>query len=208
MRSPASSRTPSPGRIAATGTPAATTAPASRAAIAKQKRNHAHSAAHVTPHAGHAAQAAGGMVEADRGGAAIERTRVGADHSLSQVAILQPFILEIVSDELGHRPLAQQLPRFLVAAQAGIDLLVARRIADPQIANPSRGPQGLAQAADHIAHRAPTRHIAAERACVSPAHTARHPPTVARSCRRGREERGHSLPESNESRAGRDRALR
>ena len=70
-------------------------------------------------------------METNRGGAAVERTRIGSDHSLSQVAILQPFILEIVAYELGHRPLQQQLPRFVVAAQAEIDLLVARRIADP-----------------------------------------------------------------------------
>ncbi len=127
--------------------------------IAKIKRHHAHAALHVAPHAGHSAEASRRVMKADAGGSRIERARVGPDHALAEVRGLQALVAQVALDELGHRPVEEHVLRFVVVAEARLDLLARGRLADPQIAV-ARWTQRVAQSAKHVAHRAPAFHVA------------------------------------------------
>src|SRR5580698_6671 len=144
--------------------------------VAKVERHHAHSALHVTPHAGHAAEPPRRVMKANRSRALVERTRICADDSLTEIGHLQPFVFEISFDQLGHRPVEEQLPSLIVVAQAVFDLIARGRVSDPKIAsrktiNTPRflaalkaWPQRVAQSADHVAHRLEAGDIASAQA--------------------------------------------
>ncbi len=85
--------------------------------------DHAHATGHIAPHAGHAAKASRGMVEADRSGAGVEGAGVGADDALAEVRGLQARVAEVVLDKLGHGPVVEQVAGFLVVAEAVVDLV-------------------------------------------------------------------------------------
>ena len=55
-------------------------------------------------------------MKADVGRTRIERTGLGTDDTLSQVCRLQAFILQVVLDELRHRPVEQHGTRFFIGA--------------------------------------------------------------------------------------------
>ena len=88
------------------------------------------------------------------GGAGIEGAGVGADDSLSKIGILQPLVLKIALDELGHGPMEEHVACFLVIAQACVDLLLSGCIAYPEIALSCR-PQRIAQTPHYGGHRLP-----------------------------------------------------
>ncbi len=98
-------------------------------------------------------------MEADAGGARIERARVRPDHALAEIRDLQAFVAQVALDELGHRPVEEHVLGFIVVAEPRFDLLARGRLADPQIAI-ARRTQCIAQAAKHVAHRAPAFHVA------------------------------------------------
>src|ERR1700682_532275 len=87
----------------------------------------------------------------DRGSTFVEGAGVGADDSLAEIGGLQLLVLEIMLDELRHRPVEQQRAGFLVVAQAFFNLLASRRIADPDIALIGRT-KSIARPAYHRAH--------------------------------------------------------
>ena len=154
--------------------------------IAKIKRHHAHAALHVAPHAGHSAEASRGVMEADAGGAGIERAGVRPDHALPEIRALQALVAQVALDEFGHRPVEKHVLGFAVIAEPRFDLLARGRFADPEIAI-ARRTQCVTQSAQHVAHRAPAFHVARrESANFRLALRCRHP-KAARSSRRGRE---------------------
>ena len=101
--------------------------------VAEVEGDHAHAAGDVAPHAGHAAEASRGVVEADGGGAGVEGAGVGADDALAEIGGLQARVAEIVLDELGHRPVEEQMAGFLIVAEALVDLFGGGGVADPEI---------------------------------------------------------------------------
>src|SRR5258706_6913108 len=122
--------------------------------IANIKRDHAHAAFNVTPHAGHSAQAARCVMEANAGGSCVEWAGVGANHSLPEVCNLQPFVTQIVFNEFGHRPVEEHVLRLLIVSKPRVNLFARGRLADPHIAVTCRT-QGIAQSAKHVAHCTP-----------------------------------------------------
>ena len=123
--------------------------------------DHAHAAAHVTPHAGHIRPVGRRRGESNGGGARIEGTGVGADDALTEVGDLQAFVAEVAFDELGHGPVEEDGMRFGVIAETIFDLLSRGWLPDPGVARPGVGagaairgcgPQCVAQTADDVAH--------------------------------------------------------
>ena len=127
--------------------------------IAEVEGDHAHSAAHVAPHAGHSAQTAGGVVKANGSCAGVEGAGVGADDALAEVGNLEAFVAEVVLHKLGHRPIEEHGAGLRIVAEAVFDLLAGGSVADPEIARTRRA-EGIAQTADHVAHGAESIHIA------------------------------------------------
>ena len=99
----------------------------------------------------------------DGGCAGVERAGVGTDHPLAQVGILQPLILEIMLDELCHRPIEQHPARFFILAQASVQLFRGGSVANPKVTI-AGGPQSIPQTPDHCRHRHPAIHIAGSKA--------------------------------------------
>ena len=97
-------------------------------------------------------------MEANRSRAGIEGTGIRADDSLTQIAVLEPLICEIVLDEIGHGPFEQQRARFSVIAEPLFELLPRRRFADPDIVFVRR-PECVTNPANQIRHSAPALHI-------------------------------------------------
>ena len=98
-------------------------------------------------------------MEPDGCGAGIEGAGVGADNTLPEIGDLQPFVPKIMLDILRHRPIKKYGKRLVVGAEPRFDLGGCWSFANPQIAG-AGGTKRIAQPADHIAHRAPTGHIA------------------------------------------------
>src|ERR1700726_1282744 len=98
------------------------------------------------------------MVKSNGGGAGIKRARVGTDNALPQVGHLQTLVVQILLDELRHRPLEKQFACFVITAQANFDLLACGSFADPEIAL-TRRPQRVAQSPQHFAHGLPALDI-------------------------------------------------
>src|SRR5258708_7363352 len=102
--------------------------------IAKVERDHAHAAFYVAPHSRHSAQTARRMMEADAGGSSVEWAGVGTDNPLTEVRDLQPFVAQVVFNELGHRPVARHVPGLLVLPEPVVNLFAGGTLPDPQIA--------------------------------------------------------------------------
>ena len=98
-------------------------------------------------------------MEPDGCGAGIEGAGVGADNTLPEIGDLQPFVPKIMLDILRHRPIKKYGKRLVAGAEPHFDLGWCWSFANPQIAG-AGGTKRIAQPADHIAHRAPTGHIA------------------------------------------------
>src|SRR6267143_5917680 len=126
--------------------------------IAKVERDHAHAAFCIPPHAGHSAQAARRMMEADAGGSRVERAGISPNYALPEVRSLQPFVTQIVFNELGHRPVEEHVPCLLIFPEPPFNLFLGGRLADPQLSI-TFWTQRIAQSAEHITHRAPSFHI-------------------------------------------------
>src|SRR5882762_7945241 len=122
--------------------------------IAKVERDHAHAAFCVAPHPGHPAQSTRCVMEADAGGSCVERAGVGPNHSLPEVRSLQPFVTQVVFNELGHRPVEEHVPCLLIFPEPTFNLFLGGRLTDPQISI-AFWTQGIAQSAEHLTHRAP-----------------------------------------------------
>ena len=126
--------------------------------VAQVEGDHPHAAPDVSPHAGHPAETAGGVVEADGCRAGVEGAGVGTDHTLAEDGDLQALVGQVVLHELGHGPVVEDVAGFGVGPEALVYLGLCRRVADPQVAFASR-PQGIAEAADDVGHGAPALHI-------------------------------------------------
>src|ERR1700739_4136922 len=98
------------------------------------------------------------MMKAYAGGSWFERAGVGADNPLSEVGSLEPFVAQVVLNELGHRQGEGHMPFFLIVPESLFNLFAGGRLADPQIAI-TRRTQGIAQPAEHSAQRAPALDI-------------------------------------------------
>ncbi len=99
------------------------------------------------------------MVITDGGCARVERAGVGTDHPLAQVGILQPLILEVMLDELCHRPIEQHPASLLILAQASVQLFRGGSVANPKVTI-AGGPQSIPQTPNHCRHGHPAIHIA------------------------------------------------
>jgi len=73
------------------------------------------------------------VVEADRSRAGVERTGIGSNHALAQIGRLQSFIIEVAFNELRHRPIEEEMLCLRVRAEPLFDLLLRRRLTDPEI---------------------------------------------------------------------------
>ena len=99
------------------------------------------------------------MVKANGRRARIERAGVCSNNPLPKIGDLKIFILEVVFDELRHRPIEKDVPGLLVATKSLLNLFAGGRLTYPNI-SVSIGPQGISQPSNHVAHGAPTLDIA------------------------------------------------
>src|SRR5882757_638799 len=127
--------------------------------IAEVERDHPHTAFDIAPHPRHSAKPPRSMMKTNRCGPRVERTRIRANHPLSKVSRLQPFIAQIVFNEVSHRPVEEHPPCFFIATKPLINLFACRSLADPHISI-ACGTQSIARPANHIAHCAPALDIA------------------------------------------------
>src|SRR3954447_10495885 len=93
------------------------------------------------------------MMKTNRSSTRVERAGIRSNHALAQVSNLQTLIAKIPLDKLGHGPLKKQSPCFLIIADTLLNLLMGRRLANPNIAT-IRRTQSITKAADHIRHSA------------------------------------------------------
>ena len=131
--------------------------------VTEVERDHAHAAADVTPHAGHSAETAGGVVKADGGGAGVEGAGVGSDDALAEIGDLEALVAEVALDELGHGPVEEQTAGFFVDAEASVDLGGSGWFAEPDVGG-TGGTQGVAEAAEDVVHGAPAFDVAGGKA--------------------------------------------
>ncbi len=85
--------------------------------------------------------------------------RVGADDTLPQQRLLQALVVEVLLDELDHRPLEEQRDRGPVSAQAALDLVTRRRPPDPRVTR-SFGAKGISNPLLEIGHGPPSGEVA------------------------------------------------
>jgi hypothetical protein len=101
-------------------------------------------------------------MEADGSRARVEGTGIGPDDTLTEIGSLQAFVLQIMLDELGHRPVEQKMLRCVlegkIRAKPLLNLLLSGRLANPTVAV-TGGSKGIAQAADKIVHGTPAGHV-------------------------------------------------
>src|ERR1700720_1692530 len=97
-------------------------------------------------------------MEADAGGSCVEWAGVCPNYSLPEIRNLQPFVTQIVFDELGHRPVEEHVLCLLIVPKPRFNPFASGRLADPQIAITCRT-QGIAQSTKHVIHCTPAFHI-------------------------------------------------
>src|ERR1700726_3352893 len=98
------------------------------------------------------------MMEADAGGSCVERASIRPNYSLPEVRSLEPFVTQVVFNELGHRPVKKDVPRLLIIPEPPFNLFLGGSLTDPQIAITCRT-QRITQSAKHVTHCAPAFHI-------------------------------------------------
>ena len=97
-------------------------------------------------------------MEADRSRARVKRAGVGSNHASAQIGCLQSLIIEVAFNELLHRPIEEEMLRLRVRAEPLFDLLLRRRLTDPEI-NAAFRTQLIPEPANDIVHRAPASDI-------------------------------------------------
>jgi len=88
----------------------------------------------------------------------VEWAGISPNYALPEVRSLQPFVTQVVFNELGHRPVEEHVPCLLIFPEPPFNLFLGGRLADPQI-SVTFWTQRIAQSAEHITHRAPAFHI-------------------------------------------------
>ena len=74
------------------------------------------------------------MVGVDAGGARVARAGTGADDALAVQGGAQPFVADVVLDDVGDRGVEQRVDRLSVVAEPRLDLVARRSVAEPCVA--------------------------------------------------------------------------